>query len=182
MKGDLTFLFYFTPPCLQSWGIQKSESTAYYQFLLWFSVSEQKWSLTRLWFYSIINGFALPLKAEHKQFLVKVLLPLHTVRSLSLFHAQVQTLSCLLHLHMSVLACCISGAEETDLCFHARLWQFMNLNIWNAFVNLKSSLVAGLLYCTVPRERSHVNRTCKCSFSPLSSSFFIKLHLVSVCF
>uniref|UniRef100_A0A672P4F7 Serine/threonine protein phosphatase 2A regulatory subunit n=1 Tax=Sinocyclocheilus grahami TaxID=75366 RepID=A0A672P4F7_SINGR len=35
---------------------------------------------------SIINGFALPLKAEHKQFLVKVLLPLHTVRSLSLFH------------------------------------------------------------------------------------------------
>ncbi|XP_078418364.1 protein phosphatase 2, regulatory subunit B', epsilon isoform X2 [Cetorhinus maximus] len=38
---------------------------------------------------SIINGFALPLKAEHKQFLVKVLLPLHTVRTLSLFHAQV---------------------------------------------------------------------------------------------
>ena len=38
---------------------------------------------------SIINGFALPLKAEHKQFLVKVLLPLHTVKSLSLFHAQV---------------------------------------------------------------------------------------------
>ncbi len=36
---------------------------------------------------SIINGFALPLKAEHKQFLVKVLIPLHTVRSLSLFHA-----------------------------------------------------------------------------------------------
>lgn len=40
-------------------------------------------------FSSIINGFALPLKAEHKQFLVKVLIPLHTVRSLSLFHAQV---------------------------------------------------------------------------------------------
>lgn len=38
---------------------------------------------------SIINGFALPLKAEHKQFLVKVLLPLHSARSLSLFHAQV---------------------------------------------------------------------------------------------
>uniref|UniRef100_A0A8B9L110 Serine/threonine protein phosphatase 2A regulatory subunit n=1 Tax=Astyanax mexicanus TaxID=7994 RepID=A0A8B9L110_ASTMX len=39
-------------------------------------------------FSSIINGFALPLKAEHKQFLVKVLLPLHSARSLSLFHAQ----------------------------------------------------------------------------------------------
>ena len=38
---------------------------------------------------SIINGFALPLKAEHKQFLLKVLLPLHKVRCLSLYHAQV---------------------------------------------------------------------------------------------
>ena len=37
---------------------------------------------------SIINGFALPLKAEHKQFLVKVLIPLHKVRCLSLYHAQ----------------------------------------------------------------------------------------------
>ena len=30
---------------------------------------------------SIINGFALPLKAEHKQFLVRVLIPLHKVGS-----------------------------------------------------------------------------------------------------
>ncbi|TNM93559.1 hypothetical protein fugu_001735 [Takifugu bimaculatus] len=37
---------------------------------------------------SIINGFALPLKSEHKQFLVRVLIPLHTARSLSIFHAQ----------------------------------------------------------------------------------------------
>ncbi|XP_022252554.1 serine/threonine-protein phosphatase 2A 56 kDa regulatory subunit epsilon isoform-like [Limulus polyphemus] len=37
---------------------------------------------------SIINGFALPLKAEHKQFLVKVLIPLHKPRSLGLYHAQ----------------------------------------------------------------------------------------------
>uniref|UniRef100_A0A8C2KUT6 Serine/threonine protein phosphatase 2A regulatory subunit n=1 Tax=Cyprinus carpio TaxID=7962 RepID=A0A8C2KUT6_CYPCA len=44
---------------------------------------------------SIINGFALPLKAEHKQFLVKVL--------------------CLLHLHMSVLlAYCIVQFLEKD--------------------------------------------------------------------
>jgi len=39
--------------------------------------------------YSIINGFALPLKNEHKQFLVNVLLPLHKTRTLSLYHAQV---------------------------------------------------------------------------------------------
>ncbi|KAJ7307131.1 hypothetical protein JRQ81_009114 [Phrynocephalus forsythii] len=37
---------------------------------------------------SIINGFALPLKTEHKQFLVRVLIPLHSVKSLSIFHAQ----------------------------------------------------------------------------------------------
>lgn len=37
---------------------------------------------------SIINGFALPLKEEHKTFLTKVLLPLHKVKSLSLYHPQ----------------------------------------------------------------------------------------------
>ncbi|XP_060584090.1 serine/threonine-protein phosphatase 2A 56 kDa regulatory subunit epsilon isoform-like [Ruditapes philippinarum] len=37
---------------------------------------------------SIINGFALPLKSEHKQFLMKVLIPLHKAKSLSLYHAQ----------------------------------------------------------------------------------------------
>lgn len=37
---------------------------------------------------SIINGFALPLKNEHKQFLINVLLPLHKAKSLSLYHAQ----------------------------------------------------------------------------------------------
>ncbi|ABN66873.2 predicted protein [Scheffersomyces stipitis CBS 6054] len=37
---------------------------------------------------SIINGFALPLKEEHKIFLVRVLLPLHKVKSLSLYHPQ----------------------------------------------------------------------------------------------
>ncbi|KAI4527540.1 protein phosphatase 2A regulatory B subunit [Schizophyllum commune Tattone D] len=37
---------------------------------------------------SIINGFALPLKEEHKIFLTRVLLPLHKVKSLSLYHPQ----------------------------------------------------------------------------------------------
>ncbi|XP_043911330.1 serine/threonine-protein phosphatase 2A 56 kDa regulatory subunit alpha isoform [Protopterus annectens] len=37
---------------------------------------------------SIINGFALPLKAEHKQFLIKVLIPMHTAKGLAMFHAQ----------------------------------------------------------------------------------------------
>lgn len=37
---------------------------------------------------SIINGFALPLKEEHKLFLTRVLLPMHKVRSLSMYHPQ----------------------------------------------------------------------------------------------
>ncbi|KRX50117.1 Serine/threonine-protein phosphatase 2A 56 kDa regulatory subunit delta isoform [Trichinella murrelli] len=37
---------------------------------------------------SIINGFALPLKEEHKIFLLRVLLPLHKVKSLSVYHPQ----------------------------------------------------------------------------------------------
>eukprot|EP00474_Spongospora_subterranea_P008655 CRZ09113.1 hypothetical protein [Spongospora subterranea] len=37
---------------------------------------------------SIINGFALPLKDEHKRFLKNVLIPLHKVRMLALFHQQ----------------------------------------------------------------------------------------------
>uniref|UniRef100_A0A3B4GXU3 Protein phosphatase 2 regulatory subunit B'gamma n=1 Tax=Pundamilia nyererei TaxID=303518 RepID=A0A3B4GXU3_9CICH len=39
-------------------------------------------------FFHIINGFALPLKEEHKIFLLKVLLPLHKVKSLSVYHPQ----------------------------------------------------------------------------------------------
>ena len=37
---------------------------------------------------SIINGFALPLKHEHKTFLRKVLIPMHKVRQLHHFHQQ----------------------------------------------------------------------------------------------
>eukprot|EP00300_Choanocystis_sp_HF-7_P042833 c9515_g1_i1.p1 GENE.c9515_g1_i1~~c9515_g1_i1.p1 ORF type:complete len:391 (-),score=75.53 c9515_g1_i1:117-1289(-) len=37
---------------------------------------------------SIINGFALPLKLEHKVFLRKSLLPLHKAKYLSTFHSQ----------------------------------------------------------------------------------------------
>jgi serine/threonine-protein phosphatase 2A regulatory subunit B' len=37
---------------------------------------------------SIINGFALPLKDEHKDFLQKALIPLHKVKALATFHQQ----------------------------------------------------------------------------------------------
>jgi len=37
---------------------------------------------------SIINGFVLPLKDEHRIFLNRILIPLHKVKSLSLYHPQ----------------------------------------------------------------------------------------------
>lgn len=37
-------------------------------------------------FGSIVNGFVVPLKAEHKNFFNKVLIPIHKVKSLSNFH------------------------------------------------------------------------------------------------
>mmetsp|Transcript_97685 Transcript_97685/g.174019 ORF Transcript_97685/g.174019 Transcript_97685/m.174019 type:complete len:455 (-) Transcript_97685:75-1439(-) len=37
---------------------------------------------------SVINGFALPLKEEHKDFLIRALVPLHKVKSLAAFHQQ----------------------------------------------------------------------------------------------
>lgn len=37
---------------------------------------------------SIINGFALPLKEEHKLFLTRVLMPMHKVKSLGMYHPQ----------------------------------------------------------------------------------------------
>lgn len=37
---------------------------------------------------SIINGLALPLKEEHRTFLLKVLIPLHKCRKLNFYHAQ----------------------------------------------------------------------------------------------
>ncbi|TCD63366.1 Serine/threonine-protein phosphatase 2A 56 kDa regulatory subunit delta isoform [Steccherinum ochraceum] len=37
---------------------------------------------------AIINGFAVPLKDEHRTFLLRVLIPLHKVKSLSMYHPQ----------------------------------------------------------------------------------------------
>jgi len=37
---------------------------------------------------SIINGFALPLKKEHRLFLVRVLMPLHKPKALTQYHGE----------------------------------------------------------------------------------------------
>jgi len=51
---------------------------------------------------SIINGFALPLKEEHKAFLMRALLPLHKVRYVGMYHQQ--------------LSYCVAQFVEKDPC------------------------------------------------------------------
>ena len=67
-------------------------------------------------FFSIINGFALPLKEEHKTFLLKVLLPLHKVKSLSVYHPQ--------------LAYCVVQFLEKDLNLteEVRMWSVSHID------------------------------------------------------
>ena len=62
---------------------------------------------------SIINGFALPLKEEHKLFLTRVLIPLHKVKSLSMYHPQ--------------LAYCIVQFLEKDAALTEEVWEMLNL-------------------------------------------------------
>ncbi|KAJ3151676.1 Serine/threonine-protein phosphatase 2A 56 kDa regulatory subunit delta isoform [Geranomyces variabilis] len=68
---------------------------------------------------SIINGFALPLKEEHKVFLTRVLIPLHKAKSLTLYHPQ--------------LAYCVvqflekdPGLTEEVVCGLLRFWPKVN--------------------------------------------------------
>ncbi|KAJ3218865.1 minichromosome maintenance protein 5 [Dinochytrium kinnereticum] len=68
---------------------------------------------------SIINGFALPLKEEHKVFLTRVLIPLHKAKSLTLYHPQ--------------LAYCVvqflekdPGLTEEVVCGLLRYWPKVN--------------------------------------------------------
>jgi len=68
---------------------------------------------------SIINGFALPLKDEHKIFLSRVLIPLHKGKSLTLYHPQ--------------LAYCVvqfmekdPGLTEEVVCGLLRYWPKVN--------------------------------------------------------
>ncbi|KAL9617628.1 MAG: hypothetical protein Q9160_007594 [Pyrenula sp. 1 TL-2023] len=83
---------------------------------------------------SIINGFALPLKEEHKLFLTRVLLPMHKVKSLSMYHPQ--------------LAYCIVQFLEKDAALteevsHAILL-LAPLKAWNG-AYLETQVVLGLL-------------------------------------
>lgn len=90
---------------------------------------------------SIINGFALPLKAEHSEFLVKGLIPLHKVKSLSSFYQQ--------------LSYCMAQYAEKDprLCYDiiTSLLQFWPVSITSKQILFLNELEE-LLEVTQPPE------------------------------
>eukprot|EP00954_Amorphochlora_amoebiformis_P024732 1368333-Amorphochlora_amoeboformis.AAC.2 len=71
---------------LRAW-IRKSISLTFYNFIY---ATEHHNGVSELLeiLGSIISGFAQPLKAEHKQFLRSVLMPMHKVKPLAIFHQQ----------------------------------------------------------------------------------------------
>ncbi|KAM7487197.1 hypothetical protein LguiB_024681 [Lonicera macranthoides] len=67
--------------------IRKSINNIFYRFIF---ETEKHNGITELLeiLGSIINGFALPLKEEHKLFLIRALIPLHKPKCLSMYHQQ----------------------------------------------------------------------------------------------
>jgi serine/threonine-protein phosphatase 2A regulatory subunit B' len=67
--------------------IRKAVSNIFYQFMF---ETDRRNGIAELLevFGSVISGFALPLKEEHKMFLWRVLIPLHKPKSVGLYHQQ----------------------------------------------------------------------------------------------
>lgn len=67
--------------------IRKAINNVFYQFI--FETERHNGIAEMLEFLgSIINGFALPLKEEHKLFLIRALIPLHKPKCVSMYHQQ----------------------------------------------------------------------------------------------
>lgn len=109
---------------------------------------------------SIINGFALPLKEEHKAFLARVLMPLHKPKCVGMYHQQ--------------LAYCVAQFVEKDARLAAPVISSL-LRYWPATNSQKEVLFLGeveeLLELTREEEFAAVagplfSRVARCLTSP----------------
>ena len=109
---------------------------------------------------SIINGFALPLKEEHKAFLARVLMPLHKPKCVGMYHQQ--------------LAYCVTQFVEKDARLAAPVISSL-LRYWPATNSQKEVLFLGeveeLLELTREEEFAAVagplfSRVARCLTSP----------------
>uniref|UniRef100_A0A8K9XC87 Serine/threonine protein phosphatase 2A regulatory subunit n=1 Tax=Oncorhynchus mykiss TaxID=8022 RepID=A0A8K9XC87_ONCMY len=90
---------------------------------------------------SIINGFALPLKSEHKQFLVRVLIPLHTAKSLSIFHAQVS------HIIRGLLKYWPKTCTQKEVMFLGEIEEILDVIEPSQFIRVQEPLFKQITAC-----------------------------------
>merc|ERR1712232_452233 len=108
---------------------------------------------------SIINGFALPLKEEHKDFLIKALIPLHKVKCLASFYQQ--------------LSYCMAQYVEKDPRLSYEIITSM-LRYWPVSITAKQVLFLNELEETL-------ELTQPAEFSKMMSPLFKRLALCITC-
>uniref|UniRef100_A0A8C9ZH90 Serine/threonine protein phosphatase 2A regulatory subunit n=1 Tax=Sander lucioperca TaxID=283035 RepID=A0A8C9ZH90_SANLU len=96
---------------------------------------------------SIINGFALPLKAEHKQFLVRVLIPLHTAKSLSIFHAQVSDLFLQTPIIRGLLKYWPKTCTQKEVMFLGEIEEILDVIEPSQFIRVQEPLFKQIAAC-----------------------------------
>lgn len=89
---------------------------------------------------SIINGFALPIKEQHKQFLQQVLLPLHKTSYVSIFHPQ--------------LSYCVTQFLEKDATLAPKIVAAI-LKYWPVTNNKKSLMFLNEVEEILDRVQAH---------------------------
>uniref|UniRef100_A0A8C2XVW8 Serine/threonine-protein phosphatase 2A 56 kDa regulatory subunit n=1 Tax=Capra hircus TaxID=9925 RepID=A0A8C2XVW8_CAPHI len=96
---------------------------------------------------SIINGFALPLKAEHKQFLMKVLIPMHTAKGLALFHAQVTFAYCVLQVIRGLLKFWPKTCSQKEVMFLGEIEEILDVIEPTQFKKIEEPLFKQISKC-----------------------------------
>lgn len=105
------------------------------------------------WTFSIINGFALPLKSEHKTFLTKVLIPLHKAKTLGLYHAQVSVFISLL----------IIGTRWKHILNISEHFQYLEAKIdwvWGATIDIRCHYAWAHFCYSVIKSETLMTHTC----------------------
>ncbi|XP_077400306.1 serine/threonine-protein phosphatase 2A 56 kDa regulatory subunit beta isoform [Vanacampus margaritifer] len=118
---------------------------------------------------SIINGFAEPLKAEHKQFLVRVLIPLHKATSLSVFHAPLiycivqfikKEAACTEHIIRGLLKYWPKTCTRKEVIILSEVEQILDVIEPSQFVQVQEPLFEKIAACIASPHFQVVERAC----------------------
>uniref|UniRef100_A0A8C6UDM5 Serine/threonine protein phosphatase 2A regulatory subunit n=1 Tax=Neogobius melanostomus TaxID=47308 RepID=A0A8C6UDM5_9GOBI len=88
--------------------------------------------------------FSLSFLAEHKQFLVRVLIPLHTAKSLSIFHAQFMEKDATVTEYVSQFLCCRDCAQ---VMFLGEIEEILDVIEPSQFVRVQEPLFKQIAAC-----------------------------------